>query len=65
MLTTHSFIAAAALTFILLGVTVAATEEEKMADFIFVQCAKSVSMLIISAEGRRVRPCRRTLQIGD
>jgi hypothetical protein len=43
MLTRHSFIAAAALTFILLGVTVAAAAEEKMADFLFVQSAKSMS----------------------
>jgi len=43
MLTRHSFIAAAALTFILLGVTVASAAEEKMADFLFVQSAKSMS----------------------
>ena len=43
MRTRHGFIAAAALTFILLGVTVAAADEEKMADFLFVQSAKSMS----------------------
>jgi hypothetical protein len=43
MWTRHGFIAAAALTFILLGVTVAAADEEKKADFLFVQSAKSMS----------------------
>ena len=42
MLTRHSCIAFAGLTFILLGVTVAAAAEEKMADFLFVQSAKSM-----------------------
>jgi len=42
MLTRHSFIAFVALTFSLLGVTVAVAEEEKMADFLFVQSAKSM-----------------------
>lgn len=42
MWTRHGFIAAA-LTFILLGVAVAAADEEKKADFLFVQSAKSMS----------------------
>jgi len=43
MWTRHGFVAAAALTFILLGVAVAAADEEKKADFLFVQSAKNMS----------------------
>lgn len=42
MLTRHSFIAAAALTLILLGIVVAGAAEEKTADFLFVQSAKGM-----------------------
>jgi len=42
MLTRQSFVAFAALTLILLGGAVAAAEEEKTADFLFVQSAKSM-----------------------